>query len=503
MRIAIPGDPMQKYKAYIGGQWCEPSSGAWFDAVNPFDGEVWAQVARCNGDDVDRAVAAALDAFTDGPWASMVPGKRGALLRKAGDKLIEHAEAIGTIESRDTGKRITETIPMVEYIAEWFYYYGGLADKIEGRVTPMDRNDIFNYTLKEPLGVIAAITPWNSPVMIAVWKIAPALAAGNTVVVKPSEHASVSTLELMKVFEEAGFPPGVVNTITGFGEDVGAPLVAHPDVAKITFTGSESGGRSVNLAAAAGFKHVTLELGGKSPQIVFADGDIESAVNGVISGVFLSNGQTCVAGSRLYLQRPIADKFLATLTGRLGDLRMGDPFDPKTQIGPIANRPQFEKIMSYIDGAKAEGAKCILGGAAVDGPNCGQGMFVEPTIFTEVKSDMTIAREEVFGPVLAVMIFDDEEEAVRLANDTIYGLAAGIWTKDLGRAHRLARRIQSGTVYINTYRGVSVVSPVGGYKMSGFGRENGIEAIAEYMQTKSVWVNMADGMANPLDLGAD
>ena len=494
---------MQKYKAYIGGQWCEPSSGAWFDAVNPFDGEVWAQVARCNGTDVDRAVAAALDAFTDGPWASMVPGKRGALLRKAGDLLIEHAEAIGTIESRDTGKRITETIPMVEYIAEWFYYYGGLADKIEGRVTPMDRNDIFNYTLNEPLGVIAAITPWNSPVMIAVWKIAPALAAGNTVVVKPSEHASVSTLELMKVFEEAGFPPGVVNTITGFGEDVGAPLVAHPDVAKITFTGSESGGRSVNLAAAAGFKHVTLELGGKSPQIVFADGDIESAVNGVISGVFLSNGQTCVAGSRLYLQRPIADQFLATLTGRLGDLRMGDPFDPKTQIGPIANRPQFEKIMSYIDGAKREGAKCILGGAAVNGPNCGQGMFVEPTIFTEVKSDMTIAREEVFGPVLAVMIFDDEEEAVRLANDTIYGLAAGIWTKDLGRAHRLARRIQSGTVYINTYRAVSVVSPVGGYKMSGFGRENGIEAIAEYMQTKSVWVNMAGGMANPLDLGAD
>ena len=302
----------------------------------------------------------------------------------------------------------------------------------------------------------------------------------------------------MEVFRDAGFPDGVGNTVTGFGNEVGEPLVSHPNVAKVTFTGSETGGRSVNRAAADNVRPVTLELGGKSPQIVFADGDIESAVNGVISGVFLSNGQTCVAGSRLFLQSEIAEAFLDRLKDSLSGLRMGDPFDPETQIGPIATGPQFEKILSHIEGAKAEGANCVIGGNAVDGPECGQGWFVEPTVFSDVASEMTIAREEVFGPVLAVMPFDDEDEAVRLANDTIYGLAAGIWTRDLARAHRLARRIQSGTVYVNTYRAVSFVSPVGGYKMSGFGRENGIEAIREFMQTKSVWVNMADRMANPL-----
>ncbi|MGE4561347.1 MAG: aldehyde dehydrogenase [Rhodospirillales bacterium] len=489
---------MRKYQIFIDGKWRDPASAKWLDAVNPYNGEIWAQVPQCNKKDVDFAVTAAKRAFTDGPWASFVASKRGALLSKAAVLLAERAERIADLESRDTGKRITETVPMITYIAEWFQYYGGLADKIEGRVTPMDRNDIFNYTLNEPLGVVAAITPWNSPVMIAVWKIAPALAAGNTVVVKPSEHASTSTLELMEVFRDAGFPDGVVNTVTGFGNEVGEPLVSHPNVAKVTFTGSETGGRSVNRAAADNVRPVTLELGGKSPQIVFADGDIESAVNGVISGVFLSNGQTCVAGSRLFLQSEIAEAFLDRLKDSLSGLRMGDPFDPETQIGPIATGPQFEKILSHIEGAKAEGANCVIGGNAVDGPECGQGWFVEPTVFTDVASEMTIAREEVFGPVLAVMTFDDEDEAVRLANDTIYGLAAGIWTRDLARAHRLARRIQSGTVYVNTYRAVSFVSPVGGYKMSGFGRENGIEAIREFMQTKSVWVNMADRMANPL-----
>ncbi len=489
---------MQKYQVLIGGEWRDPSSSEWFETVNPYDGAAWALIPRCTSDDVEKAVAAARDAFDGGTWPSTVASKRGALLSKAGDLLAERAERLAEIETRDIGKRISESVPQIRNTAKWFHYYGGLADKIEGSVVPMDHDDVFSYTLREPLGVVAAITPWNSPIMIAVWKMAPALAAGNTVVIKPSEHASASTIEMMEIFADAGFPPGVVNLVTGYADDAGKPLVSHPDVAKVTFTGSEGGGRHVNVAAAESFKHVTLELGGKSPQIVFPDADIDSAVNGVISGIFLSNGQTCVAGSRLLLHRQIADSFLDRLTTAIDGLRMGDPFDPETQIGPIANRPQFEKILSMIDDAKAKGAKCIHGGRAATGSRCGQGLFVEPTIFVDVAPGMRIVREEVFGPVLAVMTFDDLEEAIRLANDTAYGLAAGVWTRDIRRTHILARRLKSGTVYVNTYRAVSVASPVGGYKCSGFGRENGIEAIRNFTQTKSVWISTGEGMANPL-----
>lgn len=489
---------MRKYQVFIGGKWRDPSTGEWFDALNPYDGTVWAQIPRCNSVDVDEAVAAAGDAFASGRWSSLVSGDRAALLRKAGDLLAERAERIAEVETRDIGKRITESVPQIRYIATWFHYYAGLADKIDGRVVSMDRDDVFSYTLKEPLGVVAAITPWNSPVMIAVWKLAPALAAGNTVVLKPSEEASASTIELMSVFEDVGFPPGVVNLVTGFADEVGKPLVAHPHVAKVTFTGSEGVGRQVNVSAAASFKRVTLELGGKSPQIVFPDADLESAVNGVISGIFLSNGQTCVAGSRLLLHRQIAEAFIEKLTSALDGLTMGDPFETETQIGPVANRAQLDKIRSFIEEAKAQGATCIYGGTAGAGAQCGQGFFVEPTIFADVTPDMRIAREEIFGPVLTVMLFDDAEEAIWMANDSAYGLAAGIWTSDVRRAHVLARRLKSGTVYVNAYRAVSVAVPVGGYKSSGFGRENGLEAIDEFTQTKSVWISIGEAMTNPL-----
>ena len=487
---------MKTYSLFINGEWREANTGQCFDSVNPYDGSVWCQIPRAGADDVDAAVQAAHTAFDTGGWGVSLPSERAALLRRAADILRRDAKSIAELEIRDIGKRVVESEPQITGTADWFDYYAGLADKVEGSVIPLPRSDVFNYTLKEPLGVIAAITPWNSPVMIAAWKIAPALAAGNTVVIKPSEHASASTLELMKIFDEAGFPPGVVNVITGFPAECGEQLVAHPLVAKVTFTGSEAGGRAINKLAAESFKRVTMELGGKSPQIVFPDANLESAINGVISGVFLSNGQTCVAGSRLYLHTDIAEKFLAGLCDALSDLKMGDPFDASTKIGPIANRQQFEKVLQFIEETKSAGARCLCGGAAVT--SIGQGLFIEPTVFTEVNADMRIMCEEVFGPVLAVTTFSDESAVVAEANNSPYGLAAGVWTENIARAHSLAGKIKSGTVYVNTYRAVAASSPVGGYKASGFGRENGTEAINEFLQTKSVWIGIGDSMQHPL-----
>ena len=489
---------MKSYQLYIAGRWEDPASGAWFETSNPFNDTPWARIPRGNADDVGRAVAAAAAAFRGRDWGEMTPARRGRLLVKAAECLAAKARDLAELETRDTGKRLVESEPQIRECAEYLRYFGGLADKIEGRVLPVSRNDIFNYTLREPLGVVAAVTPWNSPVMIALWKIAPALASGNTIVIKPSEHASASTLALMEVFEAAGFPPGVVNVVTGLPQEVGAPLVCHPDVAKVAFTGSESGGRQINRAASETFKHVTMELGGKSPQIVFEDADIGSAVNGVISGVFLSNGQTCVAGSRLFLQSSIADDFIARLVAALRGLRFGDPMKAETQVGPIANRMQFDKVLGFIERAKQAGARCLCGGSPGAAKAIGSGMFIEPTIFTDVTPDMEIWREEVFGPVLAITRFDDEAEVVRAANDSPYGLAAGVWTMNIQRGHRTAKRLKSGTVYINAYRIVSAASPVGGYKQSGFGRENGHEAIAEYTQIKSVWVGLEAIASNPL-----
>ncbi len=486
-----------RYQLYIDGKFVEPRSAKWFDSYNPFTGEPWAEIPEGTREDVDRAVQAAHKAFTEGPWASMSASQRGLLLHKLGELISRDAKRLAEVEVRDNGKLIAEMQGQLNYIPQWYYYFGGLADKVQGAVIPLDKKGYFNFTRHEPLGVVAVITPWNSPLLLTTWKLAPALAAGCTVVVKPSEFTSASTLEFAKLFEEAGFPPGVVNVVTGFGKEVGGPLVEHPLVKKISFTGSDASGRIINQLAAKQFKHVSLELGGKSPNIVLDDANMDDAVNGAISGIFAATGQTCIAGSRLLLQQNIHDEFLKKLLALARTARMGNPMSMETQVGPITTQPQYQKILGFIEAAKNEGAELVMGGMPSTRPECGKGWFIEPTIFAHVTNRMRIAQEEVFGPVLSVIKFKDEDEAVAIANDSRFGLGSGVWTSDIGRAHRMAERIQSGTVWVNCYRAVSYMSPFGGYKDSGIGRENGIEAIREYLQTKSVWMNTGAVTANP------
>lgn len=484
---------MEQYSHYINGRQVSPQGGEWFETINPYTGEAWAEIARGNAADIDRAVSVAQTCFDD-TWSVMVPTERGRLLMRLADLIERDCERLAQIEVRDNGKLYAEMSAQTRYMAQWYRYYGGLADKIEGAVIPTDKSSILNYTRHEPLGVVAMITPWNSPLLLLSWKLPAALAAGNTAVIKPSEFTSASTLEFMELFAEAGFPPGVVNTVTGFGEEVGKPLVAHPSVAKIAFTGSDVAGRHINEIAARDFKRVSLELGGKSPNIVFADADLEAAVMGAISGIFAATGQTCIAGSRLLLQRSIHDEFVARLVEFASTAQIGDPMLPETHIGPVTTAAQYKKVLDYIEIARQEGATCVLGGKPHDGPG---GQFVEPTIFTNVRNDMRIAQEEVFGPILSVIPFDDEADALRIANDIDFGLAAGVWTKDMGVALRMSERLKAGTVWVNTYRAVSYTSPFGGYKKSGIGRESGLEAIKEYLQTKSVWLAYETSTANP------
>lgn len=453
--------------------------------------------SRGNKKDVECAVAAAKAAFYGDDWRKITASARGLLLHRFGDLVAAEAEKIAELETMDNGKLLAEMRTQLKYIPQFFRYFGGLADKIEGRVIPIDKPGVFNFTREEPLGVIAAITPWNSPLMLATWKIAPALAAGNTVVWKPSEYSSVSSFAFGELFEKAGFPPGVVNIVTGFGGEVGEPLITHRDVAKIAFTGGDKTGEHVYRLASQGIKPITLELGGKSANIVFDDANLDDAVKGVVSGIFAATGQTCIAGSRALIHRPIHDKFVEALLALAKTAKMGNPLEATTQVGPITTKPQYDKVLDYIRIAKEEGAVPKLGGAAATRPECGTGWFVEPTIFTGVNPDMRIANEEVFGPVLSVIPFDTEEEAIKIANGTIYGLAAGVWTSSIRRALLMAEQLEAGTVWVNTYRAVSYMSPFGGYKRSGIGRENGAEAIREYLQTKSVWIDISGSTPNP------
>jgi (Z)-2-((N-methylformamido)methylene)-5-hydroxybutyrolactone dehydrogenase len=488
------------YQMFINGEWVDAASGLSFESLNPYTGQAWATIPDGQEQDVDRAVDAACQALDHPDWKRMPPMQRGHLLRRFADLLRENAKHLGHVETQDNGKLIREMLGQARALPSYYYYYAGLADKILGETIPLENTSVFNYTLREPVGVVGIITPWNSPLLILSFSLAAALAAGNAVVVKPSEHTSASTLEFAKLVQEAGFPPGVFNVVTGFGKTAGGALVRHPGVNKIVFTGGAETGKVIAQLAASNITPVLLELGGKSPNIIFDDATIPNAVNGCIAGIFAASGQTCIAGSRLFLHAKVHDAFVEQLVERTKRIKLGDPSSLASEMGPMATTDQLHKVQGFVDSAINDGAELVYGGKRPDTPDLRQGWFFMPTIFDGVRNDMYLAQEEVFGPVLGVLKFHEEEELIALANQTRYGLAAGIWTNDIKRAHRVARDLKAGTVWINTYRAISYASPFGGYKQSGYGREMGLEAIREFTQVKSVWVDLADTVPDPFSL---
>lgn len=487
------------YQMLIGGEWTSAVSGETLASRNPYSGEVWAQVPVADEGDVDAAVAAARTAL-NGPWGSMTASERGRLLRNLADLLSDHGEELARIETRDNGKLLREMSGQMASLPGWYDYFSGLADKIEGTTPPPTKPDMFTYTRQEPVGVVGAILPWNSPLLLMTFKVAPALAAGCTMVVKPSEQTSVSTLEFARLIDKAGFPPGVVNVITG-DRVAGARLTSHPDVDKIAFTGSTAGGVQVMKSAAEHATSVTLELGGKSPNIVFEDADLEAVTSGLISGIFAATGQTCVAGSRLLVQRSVYSEVVDALVERTRSIVLGNPLDAATEMGPCATTDQLDKVSTLVDRARADGAEVVCGGRRPNTEELADGYFYEPTILTGVDNAMEIAQEEVFGPVLSVIPFDTEEEAIAIANDTRFGLGAGVWTSDIKRGHRMAHAVRAGSVWVNCYRMLTYNMPFGGFKMSGLGRENGIDAIREYTETKGVWINLSTESRDPFVMG--
>ena len=472
----------------INSQWVEGSKT--FDTTNPATGEVLTQVAEASAADVDRAVAAARQAFEDrsGAWRKLSASERGRLIWRLADLAEKNIEELAELETLDNGKPIFESryvdMPMVVDVLR---SYAGLATKIHGE-TVNTSEAAFTYTLREPVGVVGLIVPWNFPLLLASWKIGPALACGNTIVLKPAEQTPLTTLKLGEFAIEAGFPAGVINIVTG-GPETGKAIVAHPGIDKIAFTGSTAVGKEIMRGAADTLKRVTLELGGKSPNIVFSDADVDNAVKGAINGIFYGKGEVCNAGSRLFLERKLKDEFTEKLVVRASKMKPADPLDPKTRLGAMVSQEQMQTVLNYIDAGKKDGAKLVAGGnrVSVDGS---KGFFIEPTIFGDVQNDMKIAREEIFGPVLSVLSFDDVDEVIEQANNNPYGLAAAVWTRDVKKAHSVSRRLKAGTVWINTYGLMDAALPFGGYKSSGFGRELGAHAIEHYTELKTVWLNM-------------
>ena len=479
---------MRTFHYFANNEWLEPALGQYFNSENPANGQIWARLPDCDVNDVEVAVQSAKCAYYQGAWGRMLPAERGRVLRRMGDVIARNAERIGEIETRDNGKLPKNITPSLEpdaWQVDSFYYYAGMCDKFEGRVIPAEVPNIHNYLKWEPFGVVGLILPWNSPIGTLIWKLAPCLAAGNTVIIKPSEHASCSILELMDVLLEADIPSGVLNVVTGFGPSTAAPLIEHPDVRMISFTGGTAGGRAVAGLAAKQVKPVVMELGGKSPQIVFDDADIDLAVNGIAAGIFPAAGQSCISGSRALVHQSVIDEFSAKLVEVVSKAKVGDPCESDTQIGPIANRSHYESVLKWIEQSANAGHRLLLDGRTA----CrDKGYFIGPTIFSNVPNDSDLAQKEVFGPVISTQSWDDEREVIAVANDTIFGLAAGLWSGDVARAMRVADQIEAGTVYINNYFNAATQSPVGGFKQSGYGRENGWEGMRSFMQTKSVWL---------------
>jgi aldehyde dehydrogenase (NAD+) len=473
----------------IGGEWRDASSGATMPVINPATEEVIAEVAAATREDLDAAVSAARAALS-GPWGSMSARERGRLIWKLGERLMDKVDEVARLETLHNGKPITESrhieIPMS---AECLQYFAGWADKIQGDTIPVKGNALV-YTLREPIGVVAAIVPWNFPLLLAAWKVAPALATGNTVILKPASQTPLTALALGQLAIDVGFPPGVLNVITGSGSTVGQAIVEHPGIDKVAFTGDTSTGKGIMRTAAETLKHITLELGGKSPNIVFADADLDAAVRGATVGIFYGKGEVCAAGSRLLVDKSIKDQFIGKVADRTKKMVPGDPLDPKTRLGAISSKAQLERVLNYVKIAQSEGAQLVAGGARAD-IGTGKGYFMQPTVFAEVTPSMTIAREEIFGPVLAAIDFVDVDEAIARANDSIYGLAAGVWTRDIKKAHYVASRLKAGTVWVNTYNVYDTAAPFGGYKQSGFGREMSRYALDYYTQVKTVWVDLA------------
>ena len=480
---------LRQYRMLIDGAWVGASDGNTFESVNPTTGRVWAMIPEATADDVDRAVRAADRAFSAGPWPAMTPTQRGQCLRRLGDLLATKSEALGTVETTDTGKMLKETRWQAKYIAEFFHFFAGCADKIHGETLPIDKADMMVFTRREPLGVIAAIVPWNSQLFLSAVKIGPALAAGNTVVLKLSEHASAVMLEFGELIAEAGIPPGVVNIITGHGDPCGKVLTSHKLVARVSFTGGPGAARQIIHNSANNFAQVSLELGGKSPVVVFDDAHFDSAVNGALSAIFGASGQSCVAGSRLLLQDTIADAFLQRMVAMAGQIKIGDPLADDTEMGPICTQGQLDCIEREVARALAEGGRLLCGGRRVAGL---AGRFYHPTIIECPSPDLHILDTEMFGPVLSVLRFTDEADAVRLANHTEHGLAAGVFTRDGARQLRMVKAIKAGIVWVNTYRVVSPIAEFGGMKNSGYGRESGLQAVYDYTRPKTAWINTSD-----------